>query len=276
MHYLIDGHNLIARMPDISLNDPDDEVQLILRLRSWAARSKKRQVTLFFDGGIPGGKDVRLSTPQVRVIFASMGQTADALLIKGINKVKNPPEFLLVTSDQQIIAAANGRKMPHLTSDKFAAQLAAQWQETPPGPTITDDDPAISEAEVADWLAAFGPVDERAIRNRPKPVPPNLPLPEPEVTATAAGNQGSPPGAIVPTPINREEPQLNEMELEEWLALFGGETKPKKKQDEQPPAAAPKKPTAEPSRRPRPKTRNPHNLSPEDLAAWQEFASRDE
>lgn len=112
MHYLIDGHNLIARMPDISLNDPDDEVQLILRLRSWAARSRKRQVTLFFDGGIPGGKDVRLSTPQVRVIFASVGQTADAMLIRGINKVQNPPEFLLVTSDQQIIAAAAAAKCP--------------------------------------------------------------------------------------------------------------------------------------------------------------------
>ncbi|MBX3057922.1 MAG: NYN domain-containing protein [Anaerolineae bacterium] len=275
MHYLIDGHNLIARMPDISLNDPDDEVQLILRLRSWAARSKKRQVTLFFDGGIPGGKDVRLSTPQVRVIFASVGQTADALLIKGINKVKNPPEFLLVTSDQQIIAAANGRKMPHLTSDQFAAQLAAQWQETLPGPTITDDDPIISEAEVADWLATFGPVDERAIRRRPRPIPPNLPPPAPEIVATAAGSQESPPGTIAP-PINREEPQLNEKELEEWLALFGGEAKPKKKQEERARAAAPEKPTVEPSRRPRPKTHNPHNLSPDDLAAWQEFASQDD
>lgn len=272
MHYLIDGHNLIARMPDISLNDPDDEVQLILRLRSWAARSKKRQVTLFFDGGIPGGKDVRLSTPQVRVIFASVGQTADALLIKGINKVKNPPEFLLVTSDQQIIAAANGRKMPHLTSDQFAAQLAAQWQETPPGPTITDDDPVISDAEVADWLAAFGPVDERAIRRRPKPVPPNLPPPAPEPVTAVTTPTTSPP----PTPIDREEPQLNEKELEEWLALFGGEAKPKKKKEERPPAAAPKKPTADPPRRPRPQTNNPHNLSPEDLAAWQDFANREE
>ncbi len=268
MHYLIDGHNLIARMPDISLADPDDEVQLILRLRSWAARSRKRQVTLFFDGGIPGGKDVRLSTPQVRVIFASVGQTADALLIKGINKVKNPPEFLLVTSDQQIIAAANGRKMPHLTSDKFAAQLATQWQETPPGPTITDDDPVISEAEVADWLATFGPVDERAIRNRPKPIPPNLPPPEPEPVNTPD---------TPPPPLNREEPQLSNKELDEWLALFGGEPKKKKVGKEAHPTATTKAtPAATPKKPRRPSTNNPHNLSPEDLAAWQDFASRED
>ncbi|HRQ37592.1 MAG TPA: NYN domain-containing protein [Chloroflexota bacterium] len=270
MHYLIDGHNLIARMPDISLNDPDDEVQLILRLRSWTARSKKRQVTLFFDGGIPGGKNVKLSTPQVQVIFASAGQTADALLINGINRVKNPPEFQLVSSDQQIIAAAAARKMPHITSDKFAVELAAQWQERPPGPTIADDDPIISDAEVADWLAAFGPVDERAIRNRPKPAPPNLPPPAPEPVTTPD---------TPPPPLNREEPQLSNKELEEWLTLFGGE--PKKKKPVQgvrspttpaaPPATSPKKP-----RRPQPSANNPHNLSPEDLAAWQDFASREE
>ncbi|MCL4266329.1 MAG: NYN domain-containing protein [Anaerolineae bacterium] len=270
MHYLIDGHNLIARMPDISLNDPDDEVQLILRLRSWAARSQKRQVTLFFDGGIPGGKSVKLSTPQVRVIFASAGQTADTLIINGINKVKNPPEFLLVTSDQQIIAAANGRNLPHLTSDKFAAQLAMQWQETPPGPTITDDDPVISDAEVADWLATFGPVDERALRRRPKPVPPNLP-PEPEVTAV-------PTSETTPAPINREEPQLNEKDVEEWLALFGDEAKKKKKGVETLPEATSPAPSATPKspHRPRPKSNNPHNLNPDDLAAWQDFANREE
>ncbi len=269
MHYLIDGHNLIARMPDISLNDPDDEVQLILRLRSWAARSRKRQVTLFFDGGIPGGKDVRLSTPQVRVIFASVGQTADALLINGINKVKNPPEFLLITSDQQIIAAAAARQMPHLTSDKFAAQLATQWQETPPGPTITDDDPVISEAEVADWLATFGPVDERAIRNRPKPIPPNLPPPEPEPLPTPD---------TPPLPLNREEPQLSNKELDEWLALFGGEPKKKKPAKETRPTTPTAPATAVPPkpRRSRPSTNNPHNLSPDDLAVWQDFANREE
>lgn len=271
MHYLIDGHNLIARMPDISLDDPDDEVQLILRLRSWAARSKKRQITLFFDGGIPGGKNVKLSTPQVRVIFASVGHTADALMINRIHKFKNPAEYVLITSDQQIIAAADGRKMRHLTADKFAQQLAEQWQNTPPGPTVTDDDPILSDAEVADWLATFGPVDEKALRRRPKPRPPNLPPPEPAPTAVAA-----------PSPIDREDPQLNEKDVDAWLTMFGGETKAKKKKEKARPQAtsgkspSPPASSSRPSNRPRPKTKNPHNLNPEDLAAWQDFADREE
>ncbi len=34
MHYLIDGHNLIAQISDISLDDPDDEAKLVLRLEA--------------------------------------------------------------------------------------------------------------------------------------------------------------------------------------------------------------------------------------------------
>ena len=33
MHYLIDGHNLIARVPGLSLADPDDEVKLLQLLK---------------------------------------------------------------------------------------------------------------------------------------------------------------------------------------------------------------------------------------------------
>ena len=52
MHYLIDGHNLIGALPDISLEDPDDEVKLILVLRSWAVARRRREVTVIFDGGL--------------------------------------------------------------------------------------------------------------------------------------------------------------------------------------------------------------------------------
>ena len=105
MHYLIDGHNLIAKLPDIDLSDPDDEVQLILKLRQWTAVSPKRKVTVYFDGGIPGGHNVNLSNSQVKVIFVSQGKTADSLLIARINRVQKPRRNTrLVTSDQEIIA----------------------------------------------------------------------------------------------------------------------------------------------------------------------------
>jgi uncharacterized protein len=70
MIYLIDGHNLIGKMPDISLSDPDDEEQLALRLRQWAAENKSRQVIVIFDRGVLSGLARRLSNQQVKAFFA--------------------------------------------------------------------------------------------------------------------------------------------------------------------------------------------------------------
>ncbi|MAU02009.1 MAG: hypothetical protein CL608_33150 [Anaerolineaceae bacterium] len=270
MHYLIDGHNLIAKLPDIDLSDPDDEIQLILKLRQWTAVSPKRVVTVYFDGGIPGGHNVNLSNSQVKVIFVSQGKTADSLLIARINRVKNPPEYRLVTSDQEIINAADKRKMKHIRSEKFAQRLSADKEErTLPGPTVTDDDPIISDAEVEQWLDLFGPVDEKALRRRPKPIPPNRAIPEPEPEPEETEAIPKPPAAT-----DRENPELSDEELREWLALFGGETRQVEQQAEKPASQAKKK--AAPRAKKKKKSPNPKNLSEEDLAAWNAYFGQDE
>jgi hypothetical protein len=265
MQYLIDGHNLIGKMPDISLSDPDDEVQLILRLRSWAAASRKRRVTVYFDGGIPGGKNVHLSTSNVKVIFAAAGRTADGLIIKRINKVKNPAEYTVVSSDLQILNAAAARKLPQIRSEKFALKLGRQWEERLPGPTITDTEPALSEMEINEWLEMFGPVDEQALRRRPSPIPPTRRTPEPEPEA-------APETPLPPASSNREDPMMSEKELAEWLDLFGSAPPPEK---QSPPSSPPaSKPTSQ--RRRRKKADNPHNLKQDDLNAWHDFLGREE
>lgn len=68
MPVLIDGHNLIAHMPNLRPDDPDDEVKLVLRLRACNAHTRKK-VTVVFDHGLPGGRSREL-TGLVRVIFA--------------------------------------------------------------------------------------------------------------------------------------------------------------------------------------------------------------
>ena len=160
MHYLIDGHNLIGRMPDISLDDPQDEVELVLRLRSWSARSRKRRVTVVFDHGLPGGQDRGLSTGKVNVVFASAGSSADSILLARIHGVKNPREYTLVTSDNVIIDAAGAKRMPVLRSEEFVPKLAPGLQkggdqegETTASPA--EADPHVSDAEVEMWLNLF-------------------------------------------------------------------------------------------------------------------------
>jgi predicted RNA-binding protein with PIN domain len=275
MHYLIDGHNLIAKLPDIDLSDPDDEIKLVLKLRQWTAVSAKRVVTVFFDGGIPGGHNVNLSNAQVKVIFVSEGKTADSLLIARINRVKNPPEFVLVTSDQAIIAAANQRQMKHERSDKFALRLSTDRAErSQPRPTSPADDPVISDAEVAQWLDLFGPVDEKALRRRPKPVPPTRAIPEPEPEPEAA--EPAPPKP--PAATDRENPELSDEELREWLTLFGREPKEEPPATNKPTTSKPAtsktaagKPAAKKKKSP-----NPHNLSDKDLDAWNAYFGQDD
>lgn len=275
MHYLIDGHNLIAKLPDINLSDPDDEIKLVLKLRQWTAVSAKRVVTVFFDGGIPGGHNVNLSNAQVKVIFVSEGKTVDSLLIARINRVKNPPEFVLVTSDQAIIAAANQRQMKHERSDKFALRLSTDRAERSQShPTSPADDPVISDAEVAQWLDLFGPVDEKALRRRPKPVPPTRAIPEPEPEPEAA--EPAPPKP--PAATDRENPELSDEELREWLTLFGREPKEEPPATNKPTTSKPatSKPAAGKPAAKKKKSPNPHNLSDKDLNAWNAYFGQDE
>lgn len=206
MRYLIDGHNLIAKIPDISLEDSNDEIELILRLKSWAAASPKRKVTVYFDGGLPGGVAHRLSSNNIKVIFAPQGKTADSLIIQYIGRVNNPPEYTLITSDQQIINAAEKRKMPHWRSEKFARQLGSgKRKKTASSPSTDADDPHISPDEVAQWLEIFGSEpptprpDRRTPRVRPKPKPSRRRSPQ-ELKTTAR--------------------DLNEDEIAEWRDLF--------------------------------------------------------
>ena len=43
MNYLIDGHNLIGQLPDISLDDPNDEALLVQKLSGFCAANTKHR-----------------------------------------------------------------------------------------------------------------------------------------------------------------------------------------------------------------------------------------
>lgn len=214
MHYLIDGHNLIAAMAnvaaDISLEDPDDEIKLILVLKSWAVARQKRIVTVIFDGGLPGGYQKRLSTSRINVVFAQEGQTADALLIHRIKQVPNPPEFTLVSSDRKIQEAANKRKMTFIPSDDFARQLVEK--KKPPQPVKPEsEEPVLSSKEVAEWMELFGPEPE--IVAPPKPAKRKTVK---KKKSTEPTQQDKSPGTV-----KRGERKLSRDEVDEWLDLFG-------------------------------------------------------
>ena len=145
---LIDGHNLIGKLPDIDLADPDDEAKLVLKLRTYCARTRKR-VTVVFDHGLPGGKSHELSGAGVTTIFSSAGRTADGILRERIRRAKNPRGLVVVTSDQRIIADAEARGARVIRSEEFADQLV-KAPEKPAKKEVP-----LTDGEVAEWMALF-------------------------------------------------------------------------------------------------------------------------
>jgi len=148
MPLLIDGHNLIGRLPDLDLDDPDDEAKLTARLRAYCARTGKR-VTVVFDRGLPGGRSHELSGGGVEALFAATGRNADGILRERIREARNPRGLIVVTSDREVIVTARARGARVIWSEEFAPRLSM------PQPTPVEQDVQLSPEEVEKWLKVF-------------------------------------------------------------------------------------------------------------------------
>ncbi len=154
MPFLIDGHNLIGAMPDLRLEDPDDELRLVERLQRLAMRTGRR-ITVIFDRGAPGGTS-SLSRGGVTVRFAPSGTTADELLIRQIQTERNPRGLIVVSSDRRVQETARRRGAVVWSTAEFLAymQRALGGQQLPS--SVEEEKPeGVNESELEDWLALF-------------------------------------------------------------------------------------------------------------------------
>ncbi len=147
MPLLIDGHNLIGRMQGISLADPDDEVELVRRIRRYCYRSHHR-ATVVFDQGLPAGPDLRLSKPPVEVIFAPVGSTADRVIRGRLRRARDPRGLIVVSSDHEVQAAARARGARVMGAEAFAARLTVQ-------PEQREQEKPEQLGSVEEWLSLF-------------------------------------------------------------------------------------------------------------------------
>jgi uncharacterized protein len=149
MPILIDGHNLIARLPGFSLQDPDDEKQLIRLLMSYAARVGKK-VTVVFDPGEAYMLSETRRHANVEVVFAPKGSTADDAVVRRVQRSRNPAEWLVVTSDLKLAGLVAGLGARTRTADAFAAELGMALDGT-----AERTDVPLSADEVEAWLQIF-------------------------------------------------------------------------------------------------------------------------
>ena len=153
MPFLIDGHNVISALPDVELTDPHDEAKLVLKLRSWAARTR-RKATIVFDGGLPGGYSRSLSGGGLEVVFAACRYTnADKIIKERLRHLLDAPNWTVVSSDHEVRDAARRVGARTLTAQAFVKRLGRSPRLKMGKPT------SVSDEEVAEWLEVFGPAE---------------------------------------------------------------------------------------------------------------------
>ncbi len=152
MTYLIDGHNLIPKLAGMSLDQLDDEQELIERLAAYSTRHK-RQVEVFFDRGqVNNVNDFQRS--RVHVHFVRRPMTADdAILARLLGIGKAARNYTVVSGDRAVQERARRLGAGILSSQSFARQLGEDSRSikkskaSPPGGEDQDD--------IQEWLDLF-------------------------------------------------------------------------------------------------------------------------
>lgn len=153
MIYLVDGHNLIPKVPGLALGQMDVETRLLERLQIFC-RVRRRQVEVFFDGAPPGQSGKRKAGVVV-AHFVRQGRTADESIVARLDQMgASARNAVVVTSDRRVQTEARNRRAQVLTSEQFSGQLLDALQEAQ---TVLKDNPTPpGEGEVNEWLRLFG------------------------------------------------------------------------------------------------------------------------
>ncbi|HEU4324722.1 MAG TPA: NYN domain-containing protein [Roseiflexaceae bacterium] len=181
MPLLIDGHNLIGQLPDISLADPDDEAKLVMLLRRYTTAKRGRQAIVVFDHGVYG-HPLQLDGYGVTCHFARSPQDADAQIIRRVTSIMRPGDWTLVTSDRRVAQIAEKRGVRVISAQRFAQLLTAPLrrpEEQGEGPEKSAD-VRLTPQEVAEWMLIFGEaeaaIEEEEDDEERMPYDPNPPV----------------------------------------------------------------------------------------------------
>lgn len=130
MAYIIDGHNLIGVLPDISLSQPDDEARLIEQLLSYRARGAGEMIVFFDSNPLSANDHARgagraiPNRPGLEVHYAARGKTADDSIVDFLRASRQPGQYAVVTNDLELIGRVRSLGASILRANEFSAQMA--------------------------------------------------------------------------------------------------------------------------------------------------------
>jgi predicted RNA-binding protein with PIN domain len=154
MPYLIDGHNLIPKIRGLSLENLDDEQQLIELLQDFC-RLQRKQAIVFFDKAAPGGTQAR-SYGNLIARFVRQDSTADqAIRRKLANLGRAARNWTVVSSDLAVQSEARAAQAHVMPSEEFSDLLILTLDESKrdPGGEINKE---MGQDELDEWMDLFG------------------------------------------------------------------------------------------------------------------------
>jgi predicted RNA-binding protein with PIN domain len=149
MPYLIDGHNLIGKLPGISLSEMDDEQALIEMLQAFCQRVGK-DADVYFDASSSGHGHAR-AHGRVTARYVRSGESADQAISRHLKRLGNEAaNWTVVSSDNQVQNAAKRARARVIGADEFSRQLGSG------GDSDKSSERKLSDDEIDDWLELFG------------------------------------------------------------------------------------------------------------------------
>jgi predicted RNA-binding protein with PIN domain len=152
MTYLIDGHNLIPHIPGLTLDQLDDEMELVNLLVNFSNK-KKSQVEIYFDhGNLNSERDFQRGHVHAHFVLPPM--IADNALLShllGIGRAAK--NYIVITSDQNVQNRARRVGAAVISSQNFAQLLQNTIDKETQG--LSGRKTANGEKEIDEWLKLF-------------------------------------------------------------------------------------------------------------------------
>jgi len=152
MTYLVDGHNLIPKVPGLNLAQLGDEQDLITLLKSFCDL-KRCHMEVFFDAGRVG--DLRLiNHNRLKVHFVLPPSKADdVILLRLLGAGRAARNYTVVTSDRQVRERSLRSGAKVISSTVFARSLSAAFKSS--SADLPSNKPDDQKDEISYWEDQF-------------------------------------------------------------------------------------------------------------------------
>lgn len=151
MHFLVDGHNLIPKIPGLSLRDLEDERRLIRMLQEYC-RLSRNSAEVYFDQAAPGSVRIQ-QYGTIKAHFIQSGITADQAIIARLQRLgKAAANWTVISSDRRVQVEARALRARVMTSENFARRMLKQLEDSS---NEEVRNVFLKEQELSEWLKVF-------------------------------------------------------------------------------------------------------------------------